>query len=170
MTAPRVRALQDLAGDIRQKTLFLLDATRPSELTWAPAGTSNHLLWHAGHALWLQDVLCLRLLTGRSELPPGYEALFQMGSRPASQTKPWPRSRELRQHLQAQLLRLREVLDPVTDSDLDGLPRHAHPGDRRTLWQCVSHGLHDEANHQGEMYLLLKMQRLGERGSPGSGE
>jgi hypothetical protein len=84
-----------------------------------------------------------------------------MGSRPASPLKPWPSREELRRHLKAQLPRVRDALEPVTDAELDALPRHAHPGDSRTLWQCVSHGLHDEANHQGEMYLLLKMRRLG---------
>lgn len=158
---PRVRALQDLALDIREKTVLLLDAASPHELTWAPPGTSNHLLWHAGHALWLLDVLCIRLFTGQSELPPGYAALFQMGSRPAMQSTDWPAKEELRHLLHAQPARLREVLDPVTEAELDALPRRRHAGDRRTLWQCVSHGLHDEANHQGEMYLLLKMQRLG---------
>src|SRR5262245_7119730 len=71
-----------LAQEVRSDTIQLLQAARPAELTWAPAGTSNHLLWHAGHGLWLQDVLCLRLLSGRSELPAGWEERFAMGSRP----------------------------------------------------------------------------------------
>ena len=57
------------------------------------------------------------------------------------------------------LLFLLPVAYPLTKA-LDALPPHAHAGDSRTLGQCVLHGWHDEANHQGEMYLLFKMQKL----------
>jgi hypothetical protein len=152
--------MQELAAEVRHKTVQLLQASRASELTWTPPGTANHVLWHAGHALWLQDVLCIELVTGRSELPQGYAELFQMGSRPARLHRPWPARDELSHHLQAQLSRLQEVIGSVPDADFDRPPRHTHPGDSRTLGYCILHGLHDEANHQGEMYLLLKMQRL----------
>jgi hypothetical protein len=161
----RVRVLQDLAAEVRHKTLQILQAARATELTWAPPGTANHLLWHAGHALWLQDALGIERVTGRSELPPGYAELFQMGSRPGRSRGAWPTREELCRHLQAQLPRLQEVIGTISDADLDRRPRHAHPGDDRTLGHCILHGLHDEANHQGEMYLLLKMQRLGPAGT-----
>jgi hypothetical protein len=48
----------------------------------------------------------------------------------------------------------------LSPADLDARLRFAYPGDRRALWQSILHGIHDEANHQDEMYLLLKMQRL----------
>jgi hypothetical protein len=86
--------------------------------------------------------------------------MFQMGSQPALQKKSWPSRHDLRRQLEVQLSRLISVLGSVSDSDLDALPKFAHPGDPRTLMQSVMHGLHDEANHQGEMYLLLKSQRL----------
>jgi hypothetical protein len=149
-----------LAADVRNKTLKLLGAADLSELTWAPPGTSNHLLWHAGHALWVEDALCVQVLTGKSELPAGWEALFEMGSQPARPKGPWPGKAELRQQLQAQLPRLLSLIGSLKERQLDAAPPYPHPGDRRTLGQCVVHGLHDEANHQGEMYLLLKMQRL----------
>jgi hypothetical protein len=156
----RTSTLAALASEVRHDTLRLLQAARTSELTWAPAGTSNHVLWHAGHALWVQDALCTRLITGQSELPPGWEEMFGMGSRPAARTGPWPARAEMLTLLRDQLARLLAVLDAVPDAALDRLPPHAHPGDRRTLGQCVLHASHDEAKHQGEMYLLLKMQRL----------
>jgi hypothetical protein len=152
-----------LARDVRAKTLRLLEAAHPHELTWAPPGTSNHLLWHAGHALWLQDVLCLRLLSGRGSLPDGWEGLFRMGSHPARPPEPWPAREELRRELADQLPRLLAAVSPLTPEQLDVRPPFAAPGDDRTLRACVVHGLHDEANHQGEMYLLLKMQRLAGR-------
>ncbi len=51
--------LQELAAQVRRDTLQILDVTQPTWLTYAPPGTSNHILWHAGHALWLQNVLTL---------------------------------------------------------------------------------------------------------------
>jgi len=158
--APRASCLQSLAVEVRTKTVQLLAATRPEELTRTPAGTSNHILWHAGHALWLQEVLCLQLITGKSELPAGWEGMFKMGSQPRLQKDPWPSKDELLRQLEGQLPRLVDVIGSVSDAALDALPRFAHRGDSRTLGQCILHGLHDEANHQGEMYLLLKLQRL----------
>jgi hypothetical protein len=156
---PRAHCLQDLAREVRERTIQLLEAARRSELTWAPPGTSNHILWHAGHALWLQDVLCVQLVTGKSELPPGWAEMVQMGSRPGSWKKPWPARGELLEALAAQLPRLVQVITPLGGAQFDALPPHAHRGDTRTLGECILHGLHDEASHQGEMYLLLKMQR-----------
>src|SRR5947209_8728172 len=87
---PRAGCLQELAREVRGRTIQLLQAAQPSELTWAPAGTSNHILWHAGHALWLGEVLCIQPATGKSELPEGWAEMFRMGSRPASWKKAWP--------------------------------------------------------------------------------
>jgi serine/threonine protein kinase len=157
---PRTNVLRALALDVRGKTLQLLEVTSPRRMQWVPPGTSNHILWHAGHALWVQDALCVRLLTGRSELPPGWEEMFGMGSQPAARRSGWPAREELRQRLSDQLPRLLKLIDSINDADLDALPRHAYPGDSRTLGQSVLHAWHDEANHQGEMYLLFKMQKL----------
>jgi hypothetical protein len=155
----RGRALQDLAIDIRRVTLQLFDTFSDAELFWAPAGTSNHGFWHAGHACWLQDVLCWQLIHGASMLPDDWPHLFGMGSKPAEIRDGWPARKMVREQLRSQLPKLLELLATVRNDDWDKLPLHAHPGDTRTLWQCASHGWHDEAKHQGEMYLLLKMLR-----------
>ncbi len=158
--SPRARCLQDLAIDIRNRTIQLVQASNPAELTWKPPGTSNHILWHAGHSLWAEDVLCIKLVTGSSELPPGWDEMFRMGSRPASWKTPWPVKDELLSQLSAQLPRLVEIIGSLGETHLDRKPPFPHRGDTRSLGESISHGLHDEANHQGEMYLLLKIQRL----------
>jgi hypothetical protein len=156
--ATTIGVLQELAVEVRSKTLQLLDHAPARFLTWAPEGTANHILWHAGHAVWLQDVLCISIATGMSELPAGWSAMFGMGSRPARQQGKWPSKDEVRRQLEMQLPRLAEVIGQQTAEELAASPRYGHPGDNRTLQECIVHGLHDEANHQGEMYLLLKMQ------------
>jgi hypothetical protein len=152
-----VGILQELAVEVRSKTVQLLDYAPAEMVTWAPSGTSNHLLWHAGHAVWLQDVLCIAVATGKSELPAGWAALFGMGSRPDRPKQPWPAKEEVRWQLKEQMPRLVAVIGRLTPEELAALPRFGHAGDDRTLQECIVHGLHDEANHQGEMYLLLKM-------------
>jgi hypothetical protein len=152
-----VGILQELAVEVRSKTVQLFDYAPADKLTWAPPGTSNPILWHAGHAVWLQDVLCIAIATGKSELPAGWAAVFGMGSRPERPTHAWPAKDDVRRQLKVQLPRLVDVIGRLTPEELTALPRFGHPGDDRTLQECIIHGLHDEANHQGEMYLLLKI-------------
>jgi hypothetical protein len=159
MAEPGNASLLLLARGTRARTLALLDAAADDELTWAPPGTSNHVLWHAGHAAWLQETLCLRLLSGRPSLPAGWERFFGMGSHPATPPGPWPPRGVVRTVLAGQLPRLVAALGPLTTEQLDARPPFAAAHHTRTLRQCVVHGLHDEANHQGEMYLLLKIRR-----------
>jgi hypothetical protein len=146
-------AIQELARQIRQGTLQLLAATQPEWLTWAPPGTSNHILWHAGHALWLQDVLCLEPLTGRSSLPAGWEQMFGMNCRPVKDTRQWPAREEISLLLRAQLDHIRAALDAVSEATLSKVVNAR--GD--TLAGRIIHGFHDEAKHQGEMHLLTKL-------------
>ena len=114
----------------------------------APPGTSNHILWHAGHALWVQDALCVEPLTGASELPAGWEHSFGADCRPVRETQHWPERGEVLRLLERQLVRLQELFreraEQLTDS---------------ALAAQIVHGLHDEARHQGEMFLLLKLRR-----------
>ncbi len=149
--------LQELAGQVRRDTLQILDVAQPTWLTYAPPGTSNHILWHAGHALWLQDVLCVRLLAGYGELPAGWAEKFGMECRPLSETIDWPSRNELRELLQGQLRRVLELLAAAGD---ERLAKTADPGrGTATISDSIIHGLHDEAKHGGEMYLILKLCR-----------
>jgi hypothetical protein len=145
--------LQELARQVRGDTRRILAAAQPGCLTWAPPGTSNHILWHAGHALWLGDVLCVELLTGRSELPGAWEQTFGMNCRPVAATQHWPSRAEIDRLLGLQLDRIVDLLKETPSEKL------VHDGQLLPLASRIVHGFHDEAKHQGEMYLLLKMCR-----------
>ena len=148
-------SIQELARQVRHCTIEFLSGARPEWLTWTPQGTSNHLLWHAGHALWVQDVLCLQPLTGRSELPLEWSETFGMDCRPVKDTTDWPSRDQLLQLLTTQLGR---IIVACSDADDRRLAQIVNDnGD--TLASRMIHGLHDEAKHQGEMYLLIKMCR-----------
>jgi len=149
-------ALQLLATEVRNKTIHLLENTAEYEMLWAPPGTSNHILWHAGHALWLGDVLCLEPLLGRSTLPPTWADSFGAHCRPVAQTRSWPAKAQVISSLRAQLRVIVAELGKVTDELLDEV---ISPATGSTLAKRIVHGFHDEANHQGEMYLIQKMRR-----------
>ncbi len=149
--------LQELAGQVRRDTLQILDVAQATWLTYAPPGTSNHILWHAGHALWLQDVLCVRLLAGCGELPAGWAEKFGMECRPLSETIDWPSRDELRELLQGQLRRVLKLLSAAGDERL-AETADPHRG-TATISDRIIHGWHDEAKHSGEMYLILKLCR-----------
>ena len=148
--------LKELARQVRRDTLRVLDGSQPDWLTWSPEGTSNHILWHAGHALWLQDLMCVELLSGQSELPAGWAAKFGAKSRPAA-VEVWPSRDAVRRELIAQFDRMQELLDETTDEVLSETPLNFV--NKRTILGWIVHGLHDEAKHNGEMYLLWKLCR-----------
>jgi hypothetical protein len=156
--------LQELARQVRGRTLDLVQAAPEPALLWAPPGTQNHILWHAGHAVWLMDVLGLELLVGRSQLPRGWEEIFGMNCQPPRLTRTWPSRQEVVRLLQEQLERYLAALERTPAESL-ALPTAAAA--RRSLAGRLLHGLHDEACHSGEMYLLLKLftrtQRPGSR-------
>lgn len=150
-------ALSEFAQQIRGQTLQLLSAADPAWLLWAPPGTSNHLLWHAGHALWAVDILSIEPITGRSELPPHWAETFGADCRPVRQTQTWPARETVLELLAAQLNRYQQLLSEIPAERLtseEPLPS----GEPNLAWSII-HGWHDEAKHQGEMFLLSKMCR-----------
>jgi len=150
--------LQELARQVRGDTVRILASAMDAWLTWSPPGTSNHILWHAGHALWLQDLMCVEPISGVSDLPEGWANMFGMNTRPAVATGEWPSRTEVLQSLQAQLERMLDLLNRVSAEELAGpVPTL---GGNRSLSGWIIHGLHDEAKHSGEMYLLWKLCNL----------
>ncbi len=154
---PAAEVLRELARQVRGATLRGLQATPDEWLTWAPPGTANHILWHAGHALWLQDLLCIRLLTGQGELPPGWSETFGASCRPPQQTSDWVSGAELAGLLQSQLERILELLSATSDRQLAQVADPTRG--TATVAARIIHGFHDEAKHSGEMYLLWKLCR-----------
>jgi hypothetical protein len=153
--------LSELSAQVRSTTLQLLDVAEHSMLTWTPSGTSNHILWHAGHALWVCDILTVQPITGDSELPPGWAETFGQDSRPATTSK-WPDGSEVRKLLEKQLDR---VLNLFAEHAVSIVSRasEAPPHGGWPLLAGMIHGWHDEGRHQGEMYLLMKLYRSGSR-------
>jgi len=155
--------LNELARQVRGTTVRILEEAPDDWFLWVPPGTSNHITWHAGHSLWAQEVLCVEPLSGSSELSPAWGEKFGMNSKPA-ETVDWPDRAELLQLLTTQLDRMIGLFD-------EHASRLAQIGPNRDdAWDLprgVIHALHDEARHQGEMRLLVKLRRhlIGTKGN-----
>jgi hypothetical protein len=146
--------LHELARQVRTGTIQLLQSFPEKHLTWAPPGTSNHAIWHAGHAVWLLDVLGLQLLTGRSELPDDWAAHFGQHCDPVNERAFWPTRAMVLARLREQYQHFVQTLEQSTP---ELLAKQIGPGEHDTVASRIIHGLHDEAKHQGEMYLLYKL-------------
>jgi hypothetical protein len=77
----------------------------------------------------------------------------QPRDRPATVTS-WPSVEQVRAALRDQLERLAAAIEPLSAQQLAQIVDRERG---RTLRFSILHGLHDEANHQGEIYLLKKM-------------
>lgn len=153
-----IKTLSELARQVRETTLQLLHVPEPAWLTWTPPGTANHILWHAGHALWVQDVLCITPLTGQSELPRGWADSFGQNCRTLTSTINWPEESDVHARLGIQLVRILDLLIEHADTIVVNA-NEPIPGSGWPLLAGMIHAWHDEARHQGEMYLLHKLCR-----------
>jgi DinB superfamily len=157
-----------LASEVRAKTLWILESVTDEQARFSgPAGLNNSILWHAGHALMVVEHLAVAPASGKPPvMPKGWTESFGWDSAPAT-VKHWPRAAEVAERLREQLGRLTRAVAALAPAQLDRVVDD--PGNR-TLRYTIVHGLHDEANHQGEMYLLWKIQgrRLALKTSTGS--
>ena len=147
-----------LAKEVRGKTLRLLEGVDDRQALFAAPGLNNSILWQGGHALIVVEHLGVSPATGK---PPAYPAgwfeKFSWQSKPATVTS-WPEAEEVRGALRDQLQRLIAAIEPLSEEKLNQVVDTAR---NRTLRYSILHGLHDEAGHQGEMYLLKKMYAKG---------
>jgi hypothetical protein len=143
-----------LAKEVRNKTLRLLEGVDDRQANFAAPGLNNTILWNAGHAIIVNEHLGVSPASGK---PPAYPAdwfdKFSWKSNPAA-VKQWPTLEEVRAKLRDQLDRLMAVIEPLSTEQL---ARVVDAEKGRTLRYSILHGLHDEAGHQGEIYLLKKM-------------
>lgn len=148
-----------LLDEVRGKTLRILDAVPAEYALWAPPGLQNHVLWHAGHICVVVEMLTLGAMGRTPHIPDGWFEMFSWESRPARvPLDRWPLHGEVVAQLRSQHGRLRRIIDGLTEEQLDR-PSARVPD--RTVRSSIVHGLHDEACHSGEAYLLLKIQTRG---------
>src|SRR5436309_1753759 len=139
-----------LTNEIRNKTLKLLDGLTDEQARFAAPGLNNSILWHAGHALMVVEHLGVSPASGKPPAyPEGWFEKFSWKSDPATVSQ-WPAIAEVSARLRDQLQRLIGAIQALSPERLSEI---VDPERRRTLRFSILHGLHDEANHQGEMFL-----------------
>ena len=144
-----------LASEVRGKTLRILDAVAgDEEARFTGPGLNNSILWHAGHSIMVVEHLGLMPATGApAAYPVGWFEKFAWKTEPAK-VKEWPALAEVKEQLRSQLIRLQGAIRSLSAAQLDVV---IDKEKGRTLRYSILHGLHDEAGHQGEMYLLRKL-------------
>lgn len=148
--------LMELLKEVRWKTLKVLEGVGEEEARFTGgAGLNNSILWHAGHALVVVEHLGFEGKAGfEPTYPKGWFEKFSWSSQPGLVTE-WPTLAEVVERLKDQRARLMAHLEALSAADL---ARVVGPPPRsRTLGGMILHGLHDEAVHSGEIYLLRKL-------------
>jgi hypothetical protein len=150
--------LLQMLREVRGDTLKLLTNVDEPQAHFAPQGTTNTILWHAGHALIVVEHLVVMPLTGK---PPttsaGWFEKFGWDSRPAM-VKAWPLLSEVIDALKDQQSRVERLFDQATPQQLDTAADASYFGDQ-SVRTVVIHGLLDEAAHFGEVCLIRKLWR-----------
>jgi hypothetical protein len=151
--------LLEMFNQVRGYTVGLANwtDTKTDAARFAPAGTNNTILWHAGHVLVVVEHLVTMRLTGSDQprYPAGWFEKFGWDSEPAAVTS-WPPLAEVVAQLKDQQDRVCKLIETTTPEQLD----HDDMPTRPTVRGSIVHGLHDEAKHQGEMHLLWKLWKL----------
>ncbi len=145
-----------LLDEVRSKTLRRLEGVTAEESHYAPAGTQNTILWHAGHAFVVVEWLSSQGLEREPNWPEGWRALFGKDSQPAETPRDaWPALDVVITRLNDQRDRLNLAIQSLNDFELE---RRIDPDNPlRTTRYMILHGLHDEACHSGEIWLLRKL-------------
>ena len=144
-----------LIRDVRGKTLKLLDGLTDEQARFTAPGLANSILWHAGHSWVVNEYLGIGSITGKPPVyPDGWFETFSWQSKPAL-VENWPRLSEVVEHLREQQQRLASGVEQLSPSQLAQVI--GDPSKGRTVRYGILHGLHDEAQHQGEIWLLKKM-------------
>jgi len=142
-----------LGKEVRAKTLRLLEGLSDADARWVPAGLNNSIIWHAGHSYTVVEQLSFASAGLTPMQPEGWMESFSWKSRPTPETK-YPPLAEVAAKLIDQLTRVTKLVQTLDESRLAQI---VDPARGRTLRFCILHGWHDEANHQGEIWLLKKL-------------
>jgi hypothetical protein len=146
-----------LLDQVRGKTLRLLQGVGDDETRWTPPELHNHILWHAGHSFVLVESLAMEAIGELPQIPEGWFDIFSWKSNPAQVASyQWPSLAQVIAELTEQRDRLRQMIEKLAEKDL---ARELPGRGNQTARYAIIHGLHDEACHSGEIWLLRKMIR-----------
>jgi hypothetical protein len=139
----------------REVTLGITENLTEAEADVIPPGFPNSIRWNLGHILVDQAQWLYYLIPDEIELPEGYQALFQHGTRPQTwQTQP-PSLPELRAALAAQPAQLRAKFGERLD---EPLLRPTELG-MATIGEVIPRTIYHEGLHAGIIKAMLTVIR-----------
>lgn len=158
------RTLLALFDEIRGSLLGVLKGVDETAARFTPAGLSNHIVWHAGHAYVVVEWLTMGALGLDPIAPAGWFELFSWESKTvAIPAEKFPPLAEVVRELQSQHQRLTTLFASLGELDLKNA---AVDQPERSVREIIVHALQDEAAHKGEIWLLRKLYGLQSQGSP----
>lgn len=151
--------LATFVDDVRKKTLKLLDGVPEDKARAVPAPhLANHLLWYAGHVYVVTEALTYGSLGQVPSYPEGWFAMFSWESKPKTvAADKWPTLGRVVEQLRSQHERIRAVVAGLDEATLARKPEAPSMQWIPSVRWGILHAFHDEANHQGETYLLKKI-------------
>ncbi len=148
--------LLNLCDEVRQKTLRRLEDVTEEQARFVPDGLQNSILWHAGHAFVVTEWLTMGAISAETTCPDGWFEMFSWTSKPAEIPQDaWPTLSEVVEQLRLQHGRLHGAIKNIPAERLD---QPAADDATVSVRFRIMHGIHDEACHSGEIWLLRKMQ------------
>lgn len=150
-----------LLAAARQYTLRQLDQlTQPKHWIHRPAPEGNHALWIVGHLAIADNRFATRFREETHHIPAGYEGLFWIGTECHSSLLTYPPIREVRAYLDERRENLLQVLEVVTEEDLNApLPAMDPASPMATapnLGQYFLYGAAHEMIHAGQLSVCCR--------------
>ncbi|HTN74116.1 MAG TPA: DinB family protein [Pirellulaceae bacterium] len=155
--------LEMLLEEFRGKTLRLLQVDAVAA-NWTPPGTRNSMLWHGGHIFCIVERLFTHATSGDDSVPAtiltGWWPRFGWDPPTSAPTDAPPALATIVEQLQAQAIRWQPRLRELSAAQQAALLTPAIEGwEGATCARAIIHALHDEACHQGEIWLLQKLYK-----------
>jgi len=149
------KALDDLRI-LREKNLNLIESVSEKNLTYIPDGFSNHIYWHAGHILTVQESLLYRRTNLEMHIPESYLKYFAKGTSPEDFDESIPKISEIIKRLTISLLQIEKDILKYQNEKYDE-PVMVSFGMRLTSFADALLALpYHEAYHFGSMKMLQK--------------
>ena len=134
--------------------LLLIDDMKDAPLTFPTPRGGNHPLWVLGHITYVEAHLIQHIMLGRANPVADWGELFGMKSEPTADASRYPSFDEIREKFQELRAETMQVLDGITDADLD-LPSKACPPEFKeflgTYGQCFLVIIFNTATHRGQV-------------------
>lgn len=104
-------------NSIRENTLKEFNGLSEEQANQIPKGFRNSIRWNLGHILTVQNLLLQNYGGAAIEMPSHYVDLFAPGTKPADWKNDVPTLEELKQRLEEQPAKLKNILTGKLDNE-----------------------------------------------------